>query len=286
MAKISEEYPGKELSTKELKDKLLAETKVTKIAESKFPTEIVDLPSKGKLYPEGHPLTTGKVEMKYMTAKEEDILTSQNLIQKGVVIDMLLRSLLVSNGEGAVVNYDDLVIGDKNAIMVAARILGYGAEYPVEVSCPKCQKKIKETIDLASLENKEVDFGDNGNDYEFVLPLSKKTLSFKILTHSDEKKIEAESKRMKKKTKSTQISYDLTSRLKTIITAVDGEDTKLAIDNFVENEFVSRDSLAFRKHLDTISPDVDMTIFFECDSCQHEGDIAVPMTVDFFWPRV
>jgi len=286
MAKISEEYPGKELSTDELKDKLVAETKVTKIAESKFPTEIVDLPSQGKLYPEGHPLTSGKVEMKYMTAKEEDILTSQNLIQKGVVIDMLLRSLIVSNGEGAVVNYDDLVIGDKNAIMVAARVLGYGAEYPVEVSCPKCQKKIKETVDLGTLENKDVDFGDNGNDYEFVLPLSKKTISFKILTHSDEKKIETESKRMKKKTKTTQISYDLTSRLKTIITSVDGEDTKLAIDNFVENEFVSRDSLAFRKHLDTISPDVDMTIFFECDSCQHEGDIAIPMTVDFFWPRV
>jgi len=286
MAKISEEYPGKELSTDELKDKLLAETKVTKITESKFPTEIIDLPSQGRLYPEGHPLTSGKVEMKYMTAKEEDILTSQNLIQKGVVIDMLLRSLIVSNGEGAVVNYDDLVIGDKNAIMVAARVLGYGAEYPVEVSCPKCQKKIKETVDLAALDNKDVELSDSGNDYEFVLPLSKKTISFKILTHSDEKKIETESKRMKKKTKTTQISYDLTSRLKTIITSVDGEDTKLAIDNFVENEFVSRDSLAFRKHLDTISPDVDMTIFFECDSCQHEGDIAIPMTVDFFWPRV
>lgn len=286
MTKISEEYPGKELSIDELKDKLTAETKIVKIAESKFPTEIIDLPSKGKLYPEGHALATGKVEMKYMTAKEEDILTSQNLIQKGVVIDMLLRSLLVSNGEGKTVNYDDLVIGDKNAIMIAARVLGYGAEYPVEVSCPKCQGKIKEVVDLASLENKEVELGQDGNNFTFVLPLSKKTLSFKILTHSDEKKIELEIKRMKKKTKSTQISYDLTSRLKTIITAVDGEDTKLAIDNFVENEFVSRDSLAFRKNLESISPDVDMSIFFECESCQHEGDITIPMTVDFFWPRV
>ena len=286
MTKISEEYPGKELSVEELKQKLVAETKIVKIKESKFPTEIIDLPSKGKLYPEGHALATGKVEMKYMTAKEEDILTSQNLIQKGVVIDMLLRSLLVSNGEGKTVNYDDLVIGDKNAIMIAARVLGYGAEYPVEVSCPKCQGKIKEVVDLASLENKEVELGQDGNNFTFVLPLSKKTLSFKILTHSDEKKIELEIKRMKKKTKSTQISYDLTSRLKTIITAVDGEDTKLAIDNFVENEFVSRDSLAFRKNLESISPDVDMSIFFECESCQHEGDITIPMTVDFFWPRV
>jgi len=286
MTKISEEYPGKELSVEELKQKLVAETKIVKIKESKFPTEIIDLPSQGKLYPEGHPLTSGKVEMKYMTAKEEDILTSQNLIQKGVVIDMLLRSLLVSNGEGAVVDYDDLTIGDKNAVMIAARVLGYGKDYPVEVSCPKCQGKVKEVVDLAALENKEVELGDDGNNFTFILPLSKKTISFKILTHADEKKIEAESKRMKKKTKSTQISYDLTSRLKTIITAVDGEDTKLAIDDFVENSFVSRDSLAFRKYLDTVSPDVDMTIFFECESCEHEGDITIPMTVDFFWPRV
>ena len=286
MTKISEDYPGKELSIDELKNKLVAETKITKIAQSKFPTEIIDLPSAGKLYEPGHPLTSGKVEMKYMTAKEEDILTSQNLIQKGVVIDMLLRSLIVSNGEGAIVNYDDLVIGDKNAIMIAARVLGYGAEYPIEVSCPKCQNKVKEVVDLASLENKEVDLGENGNNFEFVLPLSKKLISFKILTHSDEKLIEGEIKRMKKRTKSTQISYDLTSRLKTIITAIDGEDTKQAVDNFVENEFVSRDSLAFRKHLESISPDVDMTIFFECDSCAHEGDVTIPMTVDFFWPRV
>jgi len=286
MTKISEDYPGKELSIDELKNKLVSESKVTKIAESKFPTEIIDLPSQGKLYPEGHPLTSGKVEMKYMTAKDEDILTSQNLIQKGIVIDMLLRSLIVSNGEGAIVNYDDLVIGDKNAIMIAARVLGYGAEYPVEVSCPKCQAKVKEVVDLAALENKQVELGDNGNEFEFVLPLSKKTLSFKILTHADEKLIEIETKRMKKRSKSTQISFDLTSRLKVIISAVDGEDTKLAVDNFVENEFVSRDSLAFRKHLDAISPDVDMTVYFECESCGHEGDVAIPMTVDFFWPRV
>jgi hypothetical protein len=286
MTKISEDYPGKELSIDELKNKLVAETKITKIAQSKFPTEIIDLPSEGKLYPAGHPLTSGKIEMKYMTAKEEDILTSQNLIQKGIVIDMLLRSLIVSNGEGVIVNYDDLVIGDKNAIMIAARILGYGAEYPIEVSCPKCQGKVKEVVDLASLDNKEVDLGENGNNFEFTLPLSKKLISFKILTHSDEKLIEGEIKRMKKRTKSSMISYDLTSRLKTIITAIDGEDTKQAVDNFVENEFVSRDSLAFRKHLESISPDVDMTIFFECDSCQHEGDVTIPMTVDFFWPRV
>ena len=68
------------------------------MAENKFPTEVIDLPSEGKLYPEGHPCLNGKIEIKYMTAKEEDILTSQNLIKKGVVIDRLLNSLIITEG--------------------------------------------------------------------------------------------------------------------------------------------------------------------------------------------
>ena len=95
------------------------------MAEYKFPTEIVDLPSKGHFYVQGHPLSSGKVEIKYMTAKEEDILTSQNLIQQGTVIEKLLQSLIVDKS----VKVDDMLIGDKNAIMGAARILGYGKDY-------------------------------------------------------------------------------------------------------------------------------------------------------------
>ena len=285
MAKMTDDYPGKEITTDTLKQQLIQETEVKKTEDSKFPTEVIDLPSEGKLYPEGHPLRTGQIEMKYMTAKEEDILTSQNLIQKGIVIDMLLRSLIVSNGEGAIVNYDDLVIGDKNAIMVAARVLGYGSDYPVEIPCPKCQAKQTETVDLAGLENKDVDIVNDSNTFEFVLPLSKKTLTFKLLSHSDEEKIQAEVKRMKKKTHSSVISYDLTSRLKQVITAVDGDETIKAINNFVENEFISRDSLAFRNNLEKVTPDVDMSVYFECDECGHEDSVNIPMTVEFFWPR-
>ena len=270
MAKMTDDYPGKEITTDTLKQQLIQETEVKKTEDSKFPTEVIDLPSEGKLYPEGHPLRTGQIEMKYMTAKEEDILTSQNLIQKGVVIDMLLRSLIISNGAGERVNYDDLLLGDKNAVMVAARVLGYGSDYPVEIPCPKCQAKQTETVDLAGLENKDVDIVNDSNTFEFVLPLSKKTLTFKLLSHSDEEKIQAEVKRMKKKTHSSVISYDLTSRLKQVITAVDGDETIKAINNFVENEFISRDSLAFRNYLAEINPDVDMTIFFECTDCGHE----------------
>jgi hypothetical protein len=285
MAKMTDDYPGKEITTDALKQQLIQETEVKKTEDSKFPTEVIDLPSEGKLYPEGHPLRTGKIEMKYMTAKEEDILTSQNLIQKGVVIDMLLRSLIISNGAGVRVNYDDLLLGDKNAVMVAARVLGYGAEYPVEIPCPKCQSKQSETVDLAGLENKDVEITTDSNTFEFELPLSKKTLTFKLLSHSDEEKIQAEVKRMKKKTHSSVISYDLTSRLKQVITAVDGDETVKAINNFVENEFISRDSLAFRNNLEKVTPDVDMSIYFECDECGHEDSVNIPMTVEFFWPR-
>ncbi len=263
MAKVTDEYPGKGLSTDQLKEQLIQETEIKRVSDSKFPTEIIDLPSKGLLYPEEHPLRTGKIEMKYMTAKEEDILTSQNLIQKGVVIDMLLRSLIVGNGKGQRVNYDDLLLGDKNAVMVAARILGYGAEYPVEIPCPACGHKQKETVDLATLKNKDIEIVDN-----------------------DEEKVQAEIKRMKKKTHSSTISYDLTSRLKQVIVAVDGEEDRNTINKFVENEFISRDSLAFRNHLEKVTPDVDMTVYFECEECGHETSVQIPMTVDFFWPRV
>ena len=289
MNKVTDDYPGKALSTDDLKHQLANESNTTLIKESKFPTEIIDLPSGGTLYPENSALSSGKVEMKYMTAKEEDILTSSNLIQKGLVIDTLLRALIVSNGEGKSVNYNDLVTGDKNAIMVAARVLGYGAEYPVEMACPACGAKHKQTVDLTSLEHKilEGDAPDSEGRFTFKLPIAKKTLTFKILTHADEKLVEAEAKRMKKKkVGGNGVTYELTSRFKYMIVAIDGEEDKTAIRSFVDNEFLSRDSLAFRQYLDTVSPDVDMTIDFECESCGHEDPtVQMPMNVQFFWPR-
>ena len=285
MTRMTDEYPGKEMTADALKQQLIQEAEVKKTEDSKFPTEIIDLPTQGKLYPEGHPLRSGKLEMKYMTAKEEDILTSQNLIQKCVVIDMLLRSLIIGNGKGQRVNYDDLLLGDKNAVMVAARVLGYGAEYPVEIPCPKCGVKHKQTVDLAKLENKDIEIIDNGNIFDFELPLSKKTITFKLLCHFDEEQIQEEIKRMKKKAHSSLISYELTSRLKQLIIAVDGDDTKKTINNFVENEFISRDSLAFRNNLEKVTPDVDMSVYFQCDECGHETSVNIPMTVEFFWPR-
>ena len=276
-----------ELSVEQLKQKLVEESQQKQVKESKFPTEIIELPSKGLLYPEDHSLAAGKVEMKYMTAKEEDILTSQNLIQKGLVIDMLLRSLIVGNGEGKTVNYDDLILCDKNAIMVAARVLGYGAEYPVELTCPKCGHKQKEIVNLSELQEKDIKITNkHSNSFEFTLPLSKKVLTFKMLSHADEAQVQDEAKRMKKRSRGSQVSFELTSRLKQMIIAIDGNEDRADIKSFVENEFISRDSLAFRKNLDKVTPDVDMTHYFECSQCGHEESMTIPLTVEFFWPRV
>jgi len=160
-----------------------------------LPTETVELPSKGLLYPLENPLSSGKIEMKYMTAREEDILSNQNYIRQGLVFDKLFQSLIVSK-----INYDDLTLGDKNAILIAARILGYGKDY--QVKCPHPVTGVEEviTIDLAEIKNKEIDYDlcKNLNEFTFTLPQSKNEVIFKVLTHQDEKQIDTELKGLKK----------------------------------------------------------------------------------------
>jgi len=244
------------------------------MAEYKFPTEMVELPSKGYFYFEGHPLSSGKVEIKYMTAKEEDILTSQNLIQQGTVIDKLLESLIVDKS----IKMDDLLIGDKNAIMVAARILGYGKDYDIEYD------GIKQSVDLSKLEPIDLDFSKftkGENQFSFELPSSKRTITFKLLNSGDEIKISEEVKARKKISEND--TSELTTRLKHMILSVDGKSEKKHINDFVENEFLSLDSLAYRKYLATITPDVDMNVTVK-DLTGREQVITVPITVRFFWP--
>ena len=244
------------------------------MAEYKFPTEVVDLPSKGYFYVNGHPLSSGKVAIKYMTAKEEDILTSQNLIQQGIVIDKLLESLIVDKS----IKLDDMLIGDKNAIMVAARILGYGKEYEFTYDGEE------KSVDLSELGPVKLDFSKltrGKNEFEFTLPTSERVITFKLLTGSDEKKIDAEVKAREKISK-TQTSI-LTTRLKHMILSVDGKVEKSYINNFIDNEFLSRDSLAFRNYLSEITPDIDMTTKI-VDSDGEETEVVIPITVRFFWP--
>jgi hypothetical protein len=287
MAQVSTGYnlpkTAMEMTDEELKANLMADFKQTSIKKSNFPTEIVPLPSKGLLYPEGHPLADGVIEMKYMTAKEEDILTSQNLIKQGVVLDKLFESLIVTP-----VNYSDLFVGDKNAIMVAARILGYGKDYVVEIDDPFSPgTKQKVTIDLTQIEHKEVDyslFERRINEFDFELPQSKRVVTFRLMTHKLEKDIQTEIKGMNKTTVRTGIDRELTTRLKNLILAVDGETGRATINNFVDNELFALDSRALRAHMKAISPDLDMTFTFVSDATGEVKEIDIPMDVSFFWP--
>ena len=239
------------------------------MSEFKLPTEVVELPSKGLLYSEESGLKSGKVEMKYMTAKEEDILTNQSYISKGVVLDKLMQSLIVSK-----INYDELLVGDKNAIMVAARILGYGSEYKFDYNGEE------QIVDLSLLENKEIDENlfANGNKFEFTLPHSKNHITFKLLNHKDEKNIQRELDGLKKINKDN--TPELTTRLKHMITSVEGKSETKDIREFVDNYLLAKDSRALREQLKEIQPDVDLT-FFPDDA---ETRVNIPIGVSFFWP--
>ena len=238
----------------------------------KLPTETIDLPSKGLLYPEDSELAKGTLEMKYMTAKEEDILTNQSYIKNGTVLDKLMKSLIVSK-----IEFDDLLIGDKNAIMISARILGYGSEYSFEYNGET------QTIDLSSLENKPLKeelFTNRVNEFEFTLPHSKNTVTFKLLTHKDEQDISRELEGLKKINKDS--STELSTRLKYLITSVEGSREKKDIREFVENYFLAKDSRALREYIKEIQPDVDLTFFPDNGSDR----ISIPIGVSFFWPDI
>jgi hypothetical protein len=243
------------------------------MAELKIPTEIVSLPSKGLLYPETSPLAKGEIEMKYMTAKEEDILTNANYIRQGIVIDKLLQSLIVTS-----IDYNELLVGDKNAIMVAARVLGYGKDYSFTYN----GKEV--TVDLSTLEDKKIDeslFKRGTNEFTFTTPKIENTLTFRLLTHGDEKKIEAEINGMKKINPDS--STDITTRLKYMVTSVNGERDQKTIRDFVDNHLLAPDARALREYYGKITPDVNLIFKPEDENYTGEG-IAVPINLNFFWP--
>ena len=240
------------------------------MSEFKLPTEIVELPSKGILYPEDSELAKGVIEMKYMTAREEDILTNQNYIKNGTVLDKLMKSLIVSK-----INYDDLLIGDKNAIMIAARVLGYGPNYSFEVNDEE------HTVNLSTLDNKPLNeelFSSGVNEFSFTLPKSQYLITFKLLTHKDEQDISREIEGLKKLNKDN--SPELSTRLKYLIVSVNGERDKKIIREFVDNYLLASDSRALREYIKEIQPDVDLT-FFPSDS---ETRVNIPIGLKFFWP--
>ena len=247
------------------------------MSEHKFPTEVIDLPSGGKVYGKESPLAEGKLEIKYMTTKEEDILMSENLIKKGVVIDKLLDSLIVTKG----VKQEHLVLGDKNAVLVACRILAYGPEYTCEVTNPKNpDQQVEHTFDLSQCPFKtiseDIDYSDNS--FDFITPISKTKLKFKLLTGVEEKQIEKDIEQTKKFGYNAEIS----TRLRYTITEVDGDNKPETITAFSQN-MLARDSVALRNYIQNISPDIDLTSEIEIGG--EPVSVSIPLTVGFFWPQ-
>ena len=252
------------------------------MAENKkfdFPTEVITLPSEGKCYPEDNPLSSGEIEIKYMTAKEEEILASQNLISKGVVLDKLFESIIADKS----INVDDIIIGDKNAIVLATRILGYGPEYKIKV--PTIDGQAELSIDLAKVKTKEVDLDklSRNNVYEWVSPFGKNVIKFKLLTHGDEKKIDADVRAVNRLNKDGA-SAELTTRYRYMIKSVDGKEDTKSIVNFVNNKFLTRDTKAFREHIKGLQPDMKMEFEYDNPNTGEKEMTPIPMGVGFFWP--
>ena len=244
------------------------------MSEFKFPSETVELPSRGLVYPESNPLSSGTVEMKYMTAKEEDILTNQNYIKDGTVLDRLLKSLILSK-----INYEDLIVGDKNAIMVAARILGYGKDYTFKYEGEEV------TVDLTTLDSRYIDESNiiekGVNKFKFKMPSSEIEIEFKLLTGKDDAEIKKEVKGLQRINK--QSNPELSTRLKHLILSVDGNEEKKSIREYVDNYCLARDSRALREYVKSFQPDIDLLFNFESND-GIEKELSLPMTVTFFWP--
>lgn len=244
-----------------------------------LPTETIELPSQGKIYDIANPLSSGKVEMKYMTAREEDILTNVNLLKQGLAIEKMLQSLIKSP-----IQYEDLLLGDRNSLLIAARILAYGSSYSFEyIDSENDDNRETITIDLQTLKNKEVDYSlyNNKNEFTFELPASKNVITFKLLTVGDEKKIEQEIKGFKKATNLQ--AGELTTRLKHQITSVNGDYEQKSIREFVDGYLLAKDSNPLRAYIGKVSPDIDLTINFTLSSGR-EVEQTLPLTAEFFFP--
>lgn len=271
-----EELPAEPMSVSEAGREILHET-----VKSPYSTQIVNLPSKGLMYPPDNPLSSGTVEIKYMTTTEEDILTTTSYIKNEVVIDKLLQSLLVTK-----INYDDLLLGDKNAIMIAARVYGYGKDYPTKVMTPSGNEQ-DIVVDLELLENKE--FDESGvnrgeNRFEFVLPIDKNVVEFQLITVGLNRKIDNQLKKNRIAVSKGGRDTQLTTRLGYMLTSVDGNDDPEFIRLFVKS-IKSLDSRALRNYISSVQPDIDLSVDVIDEETGEPFRSDVRIDAQFFWPN-
>ncbi len=248
------------------------------------PTEFVELPSEGRYYPPNHPLHNQEtIEIKQMTAKEEDMLTSRSLLKKGIALERVMNSLIQTTG----VKASGLLVGDRNAVLVAARISGYGATYTTQITCPACSATQEHSFNLHELEiyngtdlaPEEAQSHGNGT-FTTVLPSSKIEVTFRLLTGNDEKSFMQQIENARKKKQSEKV---ITRQMRQFIIAVNGS-TEIEHINYVVENMPSVDSRHLRNVYKIATPNIDLTQHFECAECDHEQNLEVPLTADFFWP--
>jgi hypothetical protein len=245
------------------------------------PRDFVMLPSKGVIYPIDSPLHgLEEIEVRHLTAQDEDVLTSRSLLRSGKALDAVLNNVILNKS----VKADKMISGDKNAILTFLRITGYGPEYLVQIDCPSCGADVKHEFDLSTLSMRFLDvppIADGENKFEYTLP-SGTQIHFKFLTTEEENAINEQLEKAKKMTNSP-FDSNVTTRLKHQLVAINGDDSPSTINQFVDVMSV-RDSRAFRKYFDEIEPDVIMKQDFNCAHCGHRGEVEIPITVGFFWP--
>ena len=247
----------------------------------KFPTEIINLPSQGFPYNSSSPLSSGTLELKNLTAKEENLLTNQTLIKNGTLLDKLIEAVIVDKS----IKIDDMLMADFDGAIFSLRRMAYGDNYDASITCARCGKENEIEIDLSVMKNKDINeelFVKGQNSFIFELPKSKKTITFKLLTRKDIYSIDKEIESLKKVSKQ---NVEMTTRLSYIITSVDGDTENKSIRKFVNEELTAKDSLELRKHIKLISPALDTTFDFTCKHCEVERKQEVPMGINFFWPN-
>ena len=248
----------------------------------KVPTSFVELPSEGKFYSAEHALCNQNVvEIKNMTTREEEILNSQSLIQRGLAVDRLVESILVDKS----IEASSLLLGDKNAILTAARIDAYGENYDVTITCPVCSEPNETVIDLSSLKRKNpesmenIEINNKGN-VVLELPRTGAVVELRFLTTKDEGIIN----KFTKKNKKLGLEKMITLQYKQMIVSVNGSESILDISKFI-GSMPAYDSRFLRKKYQEIVPDLDLGFNFACRLCGEEQSLEVPITVGFFWPK-
>jgi hypothetical protein len=228
--------------------------------QNKLPTEIVKLPSGGNVYPATSPLKSGQVEVRYMTAYDEDILTNVSYIREGIMFDKLLESVIMSD-----CNVNDIISTDRDAILIQSRILAYGAEYPVRVTDPNTGKELERVVNLTKLKYKPFDLiADENGEFEYKFN-NDRDITIKFTYNV---KLTSESG-----------VYDI---LKQCIKEVNGKRTEENIDHFIRYEFLAKDAKEFRTYYTEHTPGMDFEYEFEGEN-GGTFTATFPIGIDLFW---